>query len=153
MAARNLPGIKKNRVGARSADELKQLLNDRVKSSSSAPVADGSTVDIRKVPGSNQRRTGVPADTKSASARGTTPPNTYTARGKSYIKNPNDTKNIFLKNHPVLAGLKTTDAKSKFLINHPRIAKRATEVTTPKGPALAPKPSQNALMRRLRRKL
>jgi hypothetical protein len=163
MAVRGIPGVKKRQVGNKSVDELEKLLRERLQSTSTAPRS--GEIDIRKVPGSNERRTGVPADIKSRSARGTLPPNsstvpktapstpgTYTARGKTYVNNPNDRANIFLKNHPVLAGLKGPQAKNKFLKAHPKIANRASQVTTVKGPALSGDNSYRAaILRRLKK--
>lgn len=198
MAARSIPfpgvhlGALRKKVGNRSYDELQKLLKDRLRETSTAPTAD-KTVDLRKVPGSNERRTGIPADVKSRSARGTIKPAlsrgpvqkgqryfpekptnptqlTYRARGKTYTANPMDRTDIFLKNHPTLAGLKGPSAKARFLRNHPKISKRASEVsrsgnktlpytppgspiTKPKGPALA-RPTDNyraAILRRMRK--
>lgn len=91
--------------------------------------------------------------TKPVSSNGVTPakPTPVTAK-KSFIPNPNNDPNIFLKNHPVLAKLSTREQQGKFLDNHPRIAKRAGQIAAPKTPGLQKGlVGQDAILRRLKR--
>lgn len=82
------------------------------------------------------------------------------AKKKTYIPNPNNDPGIFLKNHPILAGLNSRAKQGKFLDNHPRIANRANEVAgggvtsnmqRSISPAQDAKARQAAVLRRLKR--
>jgi hypothetical protein len=95
------------------------------------------------------------------SSNGVTPAAPAAAKAKTYIPNPTNDPGIFLKNHPILAGLSSRQKQGKFLDNHPKIANRANEVAGATGPgsnlkrSISPaqdaKARQAAVLRRLKR--
>jgi hypothetical protein len=75
MAVRKFPvGIDKKKYANRSIDELQRMLRDRTVSLNKESVGTIKMPDGRIINKGPARRTGVPADTRSRSARGALPP-------------------------------------------------------------------------------